>query len=246
MSLRASAEPLSHAVLPVAGSAKTLALVFQEFFTVIVRLRSGRHSVGSADSFRNTVQGVLKRAESEALSHGYSADDVKLARFAAVAFLDESVLNSRNQIFAEWARKPLQVELFGVGDAGEIFFQTLDKLLARQDSAHLAELLDVYYLCLLLGYRGRYSMSGSDGLHPVLDSVAEKIRRIRGTAQPLSKAWMRSTDPVQASGGDPWFRKLLYATTGCVVLALALYLLFNSSINGAISDLHEIATQSSP
>ena len=49
---------------------------------------------------------------------GYSAEDVKLAGFALVAFLDESVLASGNPVFADWPAKPLQEELFGTHVAG--------------------------------------------------------------------------------------------------------------------------------
>ena len=49
-----------------------------------------------------------------------------------VAFLDESILNSQNPLFADWPRKPLQEELFGTHIAGEVFFQNLQKLLGRQ------------------------------------------------------------------------------------------------------------------
>ena len=45
-----------------------------------------------------------------------------------VAFLDESILNLRNPVFADWPRKPLQEELFGHHMAGEIFFQNLQPL----------------------------------------------------------------------------------------------------------------------
>ena len=57
-------------------------------------------------------------AEQEARSRGYTAEDMRLASFAVVAFLDESVLNLRNPVFADWPRQPLQEELFGHHVAG--------------------------------------------------------------------------------------------------------------------------------
>ena len=91
-----------------------------------------------------------------------------------VAFLDESILNSRNPLFADWPRKPLQEELFGTHMAGEVFFQNLQKLLGRTDSHELADLLEVYYLCLLLGFGGRYSMGNKGDLRAIMDAVARK------------------------------------------------------------------------
>ena len=71
-------------------------------------------------------------AEAEATKRGYPAEDVRLATFAVVAFLDESILNSGNPIFADWPRMPLQEELFGVHTAGEMFFQCIDRLMAEE------------------------------------------------------------------------------------------------------------------
>src|ERR1035438_5779003 len=124
------------------GAARTenLALIFQEVLTAIVRLRSNRQELSDAESFRFYMREAIKTAIQEARNQaGYNADDIKMATPALVGFLDESILNTRNPMFADWPRKPLQEELFGIHMAGEVFFQNLDKLLARQDSAELAD-----------------------------------------------------------------------------------------------------------
>ena len=129
------------------------------------------------ESFRQQVREALKTAATDAIGAGYSPQDTKLATFAVVGFLDESILNAQNPLFADWPRKPLQEELFGTHMAGEVFFQNLRSLLSREDSGDLADLLEVYYLCVLLGYRGRYSTGGGE-LHSILSATADKIRRI--------------------------------------------------------------------
>src|ERR1035438_9900961 len=135
---------------------ENLALIFQDVLTAIVRLRANRQGVTDADAFRHHTRQAIKTAASQALSAGYTADDTRHATFAAVAFLDESVLNSQNPIFAEWLRKPLQAELFGTHTAGEEFFVALQQLLGRADSNDLADLIEIHYLCLLLGFSGRH------------------------------------------------------------------------------------------
>src|SRR5579885_1628942 len=165
----------------------TLALIYQELLTVIVRIRANRQATHDAESFRANMRAALKSAEQTSLARGYNPQDTRLASFAVVALLDETVLNSRNPVFADWARKPLQEELFGGHVAGEIFFQSLDRLLGGKDSNDLADLLEVYDLCLLLGYRGRYGVSGPEALRGYKDAIAEKIRRIRGPLQPFQR-----------------------------------------------------------
>ena len=226
---------------PAPRRADNLALAFQELFTVIVRLRSNRQAVADAEAFRNAMRGALKRAEQDALTRGYNSDDVRLAAFALVAFLDESVLNSRKPVFDDWARRPLQEELYGGHMAGEVFFQTLDRLLARRDSRELADLLEVYELCLLLGFKGRYSISGPEALRGIRDAVAEKIGRIRGPLGRLSPSW--APDPVAPRYTDPWIRRLLFAAAGCLVLAVVLFVGFKFSLSSGISELRQMSMQ---
>ena len=136
--------------MPAPPSSENLALIYQEALTATVRLRSNRQAVSDAESFRANTREALRVADAEGRRRGYSDEELQLARFAAVAFLDESVLNSRNPVFADWPRKPLQEELFGVHVAGEIFFRNVERLLKASDSPSLADVLEVYLLCLLL------------------------------------------------------------------------------------------------
>ena len=142
------------------------------------------------ESFRQHIREALRTAAQEARNTaGYSTDDIKMATFAVVGFLDESVLSAQNPLFADWPRKTLQEELFGTHMAGEIFFQNLQALLTRDDSADLADLLEVHYLCLLLGYRGTLQRRRAGELQAAMQATAEKIRRIRGPLAGLSPSW---------------------------------------------------------
>src|SRR4051812_2106031 len=185
---------------------ENLALIYQEVLTAIERLRGNRQGVNDANAFRHHTREAIKAAASQALAAGYPADDARLATFAVVAFLDESVLNSRNPIFADWARQPLQHQLFGTHTAGDVFFDDLQQILGRPDSQDLADLLEIYYLCLLLGFGGRYAGNRGE-LAQVMNMIADKIRRIRGRRGPLSPAWMLPPDKAP-SGKDPLVRKL--------------------------------------
>ena len=149
-SYRASNSPLDR-------PAWTLAVAFQEVLTAIVRLRYNRQAVSSADAFRVQMKQALAKAEQEAAGRGCNPTDVQLAKFAVVAFLDESVLSCNNPAFSDWTRKPLQAELYNHQLAGEYFFDELQKVLKRSDSPQTADLLEVYCLSLLLGFRGRAS-----------------------------------------------------------------------------------------
>lgn len=201
-----------------------LALGFQEVFTAVVRLRYNRQAVLDAETFRAQMRQALRVAEQEARSRGCSAEDVKQVVFAVVAFLDESVLTSRNPVFVNWPRLPLQAELFGHQLAGEIFFQELQKALNRSDSQETADLLEVYYLCMLLGFKGRYAAGGD--LRSVMAVTQEKIRRIRGPIGALSPRGAIPADAVRLAQTDRVSRvlgRIALITGGVVVVLFVLY-----------------------
>jgi type VI secretion system protein ImpK len=217
--------------------AENLALIFQEAITAIVRLRANRQPVTSADVFRAQMRQLLGNADQEARNRGYTAEDARLASFAVVAFLDESVLNLQNPVFADWPRKPLQEEMFGGHVAGEIFYQSLQRLLERSESPQLADVLEVFHLCVLLGYRGKYGSGGQAELKSQMDAVAQKIRRIRKDRGTLAPDWAPASGVVVAAGVDRLFRPMLIAAAACVLLVLLLFAGFKMSLGSGVSDL---------
>ena len=222
---------------------ENLALIMQEVLTAVVRYRANRQPVSDAESFRHHIREALKVAAHQARDvAGYSSDDVKLGIFAVVAFLDESILNSRNPIFADWPRKPLQEEMFGHHIAGEVFFQNLDQMLGRDDSGTLADVLEVYYLCLLLGFAGRYVAGNRGELKVMMDRTAEKIRRIRGKAPELSPEWQLPPEPPGVYR-DVWVKRIAIGAIAALVLTLLLFFTFKIVLGSGASDLHTIATQ---
>lgn len=203
-----------------------LALALQEAFTVAVRLRANRQVAADAVSFRSHIKTLLGAADRDARGRGYSADTVKLAVYAFIAFLDETVLNSSQPMFSEWTRQPLQEEVFGEHMAGENFFRYVGDLLGRQDSAELADLLEVYQICMLLGFKGKYATGDAGGLQGLTMSVQQKIQRIRGTLATLPQSWVLPPNEVVEIGADPWLRRLSRIAFATLGLALVLLLLF--------------------
>lgn len=229
---------------PQPGAARrheNLALAFQEILTVSARLRSARQAVTDAASFRHNILEGLKAADQQARAQGYHGDDIKLAIFAVVAFVDESVLNLRHPAFSDWPRRPLQEELFGHHVAGEVFFRNLQDLLVRGESQDLADVLEVYQLCLLLGFAGRYSLGGRGELKAIVDVTADKIRRIRGSAGPLSPAWSLPMEARRQAGSDPWVKRLGIAAAACLALTLLLLVIYKLVLGSGVSSLGELA-----
>jgi type VI secretion system protein ImpK len=212
-------------------------LQLQELFTAVVRLRARRQEVNNADLFRSQVLHSVKTAEQAARARGYTDEDVKLAIFAVVAFLDESLLNLRQAVFNDWVRRPLQEEMFGRHVGGEIFFDHLQELLERRDSDEAADVLEVYYLCLLLGYLGRFSISSKGDLRVLMEKTNDKINRIRKSGPDLSPQWALPIEAAQDLRSDPWMRRLLIGSAICVAMALLLFPVYKISLGSEVSSI---------
>ena len=221
----------------------SLAIALQEALTAGARLRANRQVAADADSFRVQIKHLLGRADQDARQAGYDPADVKLAIYGYIAFLDESVLNSAQPMFAGLARQPLQEEIFGDHRAGQVFFLHLDELLARPDSDDLADVLEVYQLCMLLGFRGRYGAADDGGLRTRLQAVHQKIERIRGRVGSLSPAATLPLDDLLPETRDPWLRRLLILAGSLLALTLVLYVVFRISLGNQVGDLRDFAAQ---
>ncbi len=220
---------------------ENLALVFQEILVGGERLRSNRHSVSDPAAFRQQVIEALQVADQQARNQGYNAADIRLAIFAVVAFIDESVLNLRLPVFADWPRRPLQEELFGHHMAGEVFFKNLQELLGKTDSQDLADLLEVYLMCLMLGFAGRYSLGDRVVLRTITDSTVNKIRRIRGDSAMLSPAWQLPPEAPRKPGADPLVKKIGIVAAACLALAIILFITYKLVLGSGAYSLIELA-----
>lgn len=225
------------------GRVWDLALAFQEVFTAVVRLRFGGQPVNNAEQFRMHLKQALQLAQGDARQNGYSPEDIQMAMYAVVAFVDESILNSRNPAFADWPRLPLQEELYGGAIAGEVFFRNLQIVLERLDAGATADLLEVYYLCLLLGYKGRYGAGASGNLAAITAAVRDKIYRVRGSSLQLSPRFEIPAEPPPPARTDAWIKRLAIVAIVVFVAAGLLFAGMKLGLRSGIAELHALAVQ---
>jgi type VI secretion system protein ImpK len=234
----------------------SLASCYENAFTIIVRLASmQRQAAPNADAFRTNIQAALKSAMEQAKALGYSGEINQLAFFALVALLDESVLKLQSPAFAAWGQQPLQEKLYGHNRAGEIFFDHLRTLLAQTDSHETADCLEVYALCMLLGFRGQYALSlgktdffigqfgggGGGGvarpsgdIQALIRQAREKIARIRG-----QEIFLRAPAPppviAQTSSVDRWSRGLGIAALALLAVVLISFIGFWVALSSGVT-----------
>lgn len=215
-----------------------LARSLEVALTAVARLRAGRQSIDDVGAFHAHMVRVLDDAAATARAQGYTVEDARLAEYAVVALIDESVLHNP-RLAPVWAQRPLQNERYGQLLAGEWFFQHIDQLLARPDSPVVADILEVYQLCLQLGFRGRYA-GDSAALGVVQSHISQRLARLRGTPlDDLAPAWRPRAESVATY--DPWMRPLMIALGAAIVLAIAIWGVGRLSLGSAVDDIRQLA-----
>ncbi|RPI79868.1 MAG: DotU family type IV/VI secretion system protein [Desulfobacteraceae bacterium] len=107
-----------------------------------------------ADLHRLMVQSQNKLAQTS-----FSQEDYDLARFAVVAWVDETIMNSSWKEKGKWQKELLQRVYYQLSNAGDLFFERLNNI-----GPHQRDVREVYYLCLALGFSGRYCNPGDEFL----------------------------------------------------------------------------------
>jgi type VI secretion system protein ImpK len=212
-----------------------LALLYQGLLTAIVRVQSGKAALTDAAAFQERMGHVLDDVEREATKAGYRNQDIRDGHYAIVAFLDEAVQRSNDPNRHQWPS--LQAKLYAQAVAGEGVYERLKTIRARRDSPDLADLLEVYYLCFLLGYEGRYALGGRAELDRLMEDLRDQIERIRGTQAALSPDGALPLDPGIASPASTpdgkWLMLALGGGAFACVSWIVLKLILSSYTQGA-------------
>lgn len=170
----------------VGFQARSLRDLLYDGFFMLFLLKQGREP-DDASEFGARVQAFLTDFERGAKKLNASADDVYTSKFAFCAAIDEAVLSSSFKIRAEWERRPLQLVLFGEQLAGEKFFESLEA--CRAQGAARLQSLEVFHMCLLLGFQGKYLLEGPEKLAYLTGRLGDEIAQMKGKRAPFAPHW---------------------------------------------------------
>lgn len=149
-----------------------LAECFAPCLTYVLKMQTST-ALGEPEELRRTIEGLLNQCESEAQEAGFDSDAIEEATFAVVALVDETILSSNWAGTNQWMKTPLQLELYDQFDAGEVFFDRLEELAG--DPEENAQILEVYYLCMTLGFKGKYQLQEQGRLRELIESTAQLL-----------------------------------------------------------------------
>jgi type VI secretion system protein ImpK len=206
-------------------------------FDLVLKLRA--ETVVPSPTLRPTVHALLQEMEQRAATLRYPEKQIRDVKFALAAFVDETVLTPVSTLRDEWEKFPLQLEYFGEQLAGVKFFEKLDELIKSIKTE--AEVVEVYYLCMLLGFKGEYKVYMEDRLQDVIKNTAGQLRKAgRLQETDLSPHWkVMDQQKPRVDPGTPLWLKIGAGAVLVVIglIYLVILLVLKSEVRTATEQL---------
>lgn len=166
-------------------SRSLLDLMYDGFYLLwLIRLRS---APVDAAQFTEKVRQFLDELERGAKRLNIPADDIFGAKYAFCVTLDEFILSSNFEIRKTWERAPLQLTFFGDQLGGEHFFTKLEEL--RAQGATRLPVIEVFYMCLLLGFQGKYLLESPEKLGYLVARLGDEVAHLKGRRASFAPHW---------------------------------------------------------
>jgi len=200
-------------------SLNPLVTVASELLSQVVRLKRSR-AAEDLPTLNQRLNTAVAHFFDSALQKGIESSQASTARYVLCTVVDEAVVTTTWGRESEWSRMSLLSKFHNETCGGERFFQILDRL-SKNPAKHCA-MLELMYLCLALGFEGRYRIQprGLLELENLRDALYRQIRQLRADVprelslnqQGLDEG--RRHNPVRLV---PWW--MITLTTGvCLVM----------------------------
>lgn len=197
---------------------------FMEMIAYVAYFRSSvAKRQPSFDEVKNTIHRLISESERAIEGTSISREDYDQARFAVFAWIDETLLSSDWAEKNRWQGEQLQLGYYRTAEAGEQFFERLGAI-----GPHQREVREVYYLCLAMGFLGRYCHEGDEFLLEGLKT--SNLKLLTGSSVGIPSLDREELFPeayvVTDANADPRYaRKDNFSlfTLACIAFPLLLY-----------------------
>lgn len=185
---------------------------------LVARLGAVQHV--SSTTLRQQAVQEIRACEDRLRTAAVTREDVLVARYVLCTFVDTAVLNTPWGAQSDWASQSLLVMFHKEVSGGAKFFEIVDRV--RVDPARYIGLIELLYVCLALGYEGKYrhDPQGAARLSQLQRELFELIRTRRSLqGEDLSPHWKGVEDrrnPVMRY--VPWW---VIAAGAAAVLTIA-------------------------
>jgi len=129
------------------------------------------------ENYGELVFSAFSTFEEQANAHNIPEKVIRFSKYALAAYVDECVLSSEWSGKIQWKQSPLQLQFFNEHLAGEHFFDRL--LYLRKSLSKYIDVLEIYYVCLTLGFEGRYRSGDLEALEILKVDIWKEIVDVR-------------------------------------------------------------------
>jgi type VI secretion system protein ImpK len=223
------------------AGAKELTGLCTDLFLIIIRMREAE-DLGDPAGLRKLINYYLDLFQKNCGAVKITQPSIEETKYALIALMDETVLSVPGASRDYWISRPLQLDYFGDNLAGQEFFNKLQNLLLQPESKK--DVLEVYYLCLSLGFEGKYKISNSDERLAIMDDLGRKLRRTRIRASSELSPHGRRIDSEILRRKGAFLLPLWVAGAVCCAAVIAgwaaLYASNASVVNDLTSSIHSL------
>jgi type VI secretion system protein ImpK len=223
-------------LLPEGYGANPLLRAAAPIFALVRQLRQIRRHEDIA-GLRRDVIAAIRRFDAAARASGIAPTTAAQATYALCSLVDETVLSTPWGIDSIWSEKGLLITFYKEYAAGETFFKFLKE--ARNYPNENVDLLELFYVCLSLGFQGRYRLEdgGIDRLTRIRQELLALTRQQRGEHErELSPRWRGIEDRRPAVSR---FVPLWVVGAVACGLILVTFFIFSIRLNEASDEVYD-------
>mgnify|MGYP003407081602 CR=1 FL=1 len=168
----------------------------EPLFQLLVRIERERGGRADADKLYRQCCQEVESFQGRAKELELPPGDAENGLYAIIALLDEIAVNDEGPIKEYWQPRLLQMRYFNENVAGDGFF---DRLATLRGDSRRKNVLRVFYLCIMFGFRGKYRIRGSElELLEIEEGLRAELQRIKAIPKEVvvSPAGKRQHDKV--------------------------------------------------
>ncbi|WP_211884459.1 type VI secretion system protein TssL, long form, partial [Plastoroseomonas hellenica] len=199
--------------------------------------QAGMASQPNADDLRERAVRAFRQFEVDARDAEIPPEQLRAAHYLICASLDDVVLAQSWGIQSNWSTRSLVSTFHQEVKSGDRFFDVLAGM--QKEPGRWLGAMEVAYLCLALGFQGRYRLSprGASELDRIREGLYQLLAQLRGAwERELSPRWRGEDAPHRgpARGIPAW----VAACVAIFGLGMGWYVL-NNYLNDGSDNLYE-------
>ena len=209
---------------------QTMYWVCSDVLSLILQLRNSR-DLPAPDILQRRVLGLFDTMMQNGREARIPEQDMIDAKYALAAFADEIIYHSNWPGKTQWLSNPLQLQFFQLNTAGDGFFTNLDNLYGQRQRVHVAQ---IYFLCLALGFQGKYRLRQQEGLSAVVEGLCTFVALSEGGGEVLAP------NAERKDGGTGAVRRelpFLAVALGFLVVAVLVVIILRLVIGSSAGDV---------